>query len=102
MAALFGILGSAIGAGGVGVGIAAVNGAFGNFSLQDNADQLSPEEKAQVSSLSPNDRDARASLPYDKELQNKILSWIKLPTPLAMEVAQTRKLSMVLLEVRRI
>ena len=53
MAALFGILGSAIGAGGVGVGIAAVNGAFGNFSLQDNADQLSPEEKAQVSGLSP-------------------------------------------------
>ena len=91
MAALFGILGSAIGAGGVGVGIAAVNGAFGNFSLQDNADQLSPEEKAQVSGLSPN----------DKKLQNKILSWIKLPTPLAMEVAQTRKLSMVLLEVRR-
>ena len=62
MAALFGILGSAIGAGGVGVGIAAVNGAFGNFSLQDNADQLSPEEKAQVSSLSPNDRDARGTL----------------------------------------
>ena len=88
MAALFGILGSAIGAGGVGVGIAAVNGAFGNFSLQGNADQLSPEEKAQVS-------------PNDKKLQNKILSWIKLPTPLAMEVAQTRKLSMVLLEVRR-
>ena len=62
MAALFGILGSAIGAGGVGVGIAAVNGAFGNFSLQDNADQLSPEEKAQVSSLSPNDRDAWGTL----------------------------------------
>jgi len=51
VAALFGILGSAIGAGGVGVGIAAVNGAFGNFSLQDNADQLSPEEKAQLDQI---------------------------------------------------
>ena len=93
MAALFGILGSAIGAGGVGVGIAAVNGAFGNFSLQDNADQLSPEEKAQVSSFSP----------HYKKFKYKILSWTKLLTPLAMEVAQsqTRKLSMVLLEVRR-
>lgn len=53
MAALFGVLGSGVGAAGTSVGLAAVNGAFGGNvtdwnAIFENPENLSPENRQEV------------------------------------------------------
>ena len=53
MAALFGVLGSGVGAAGTSVGLAAVNGAFGGNvtdwnAIFENPENLSPEDRQEV------------------------------------------------------
>ena len=53
VAALFGVLGSGLGAAGTGVGLAAFNGAFGGnvtnwTAIFENPENLSPEDRQQV------------------------------------------------------